>query len=133
MFETSRQRIMGQMERANAVIRSNKDSAATDKIRGKYKELCYQLMLLNEAESVRQKAVELVQKHDSQAYAACVHFFKNVSNTDGPGKHSQAFRDSIREQDKAHPELTNKLLPSFQNITPEIIADETLYEKVVDF
>lgn len=130
MSNGTRERIENQAANARkAALKSSSSFAETGK--EKYEELCYRLMLLSEAEKVQEEATKLTELHDVQAYMECVRFFKNATNTNGPGVHKIEFRDSIREQDKKNPSAAAQLLPAFKNVEPQVADTEDLYKKKI--
>lgn len=117
----------------NAEKMSGLPADAAETVKKNYRELSYRLMLLTEAEKVQKKVDGLISRHDAQAYSACIVFYKNAVNTDGPGERESRFCDSVKRVDQENPEQMNILLSAFRNITPQAIkTDEAYREKITD-
>lgn len=132
MLSATREKLETQAKNAQnlALSATNPEFAAIG--RANYQELSYRLMLLQEAEAVQRKAGELTVHHDAQAYSACVLFYKNATNTDGPGAHDGHFRDSIRRFDQKDSEQMNILLDAFKNVTPQTVQTDEYQGKIAD-
>jgi len=130
MFESKKQTLKKQLEGAKKFAVSS-SSKFSDKGKTNYREFAYRLCLLNKAEEVANEAVKATSRKDAWAYTLCARFYKDATNTDGPGPHDISFRDSIREKNKQFPDEEKTLISAFKGITAETMADEDFYEKKI--
>lgn len=125
--------VQERLKTAQTLSGKSKDANTNEKLQANYKELSYQLMILNEAESVLEKASQQIALHNSQAYQTCACFYKGLTATNGPGTHKNgSFRDSIRKKDiemiKQNRLLVDALVEAFQGITPNTLNEDEIYQ-----